>query len=343
MPSQLATPALLPYDHLKRLSDHVGLFEHALGDTPRIDHGYCVDDVARGLLVVAREPHPDEDLQRLASTYLRFLENAAVQDGRVHNRMRFAGQWTDEAAVGDCWGRALWALGTMGSRMSALAPQSRRTFRVLARQRCGDVRAAAFAALGAGELLLAGRRSPRTYRLLADAVTKIPTKPTASWDWPEPRLRYANAALAEAIMVAGRALSDRDLEQRGLELISALIAIETRDGHLSVCGTSGRGPGEKGPQFDQQPIEVAAIADAAARAFDFTGQSDWRDVVAMSWAWFLGDNDSAVAMIDPVSGAGFDGLEPEGRNDNRGAESTLAALSTWQQARRLGVVPGPTA
>jgi hypothetical protein len=54
----------------------------------------------------------------------------------------------------------------------------------------------------------------------------------------------------------------------------------------------------------------------------------------MAWAWFRGDNDSEISMVDTETGAGFDGLEASGRNENRGAESTLAALSTWQQARR---------
>jgi hypothetical protein len=43
-------------------------------------------------------------------------------------------------------------------------------------------------------------------------------------------------------------------------------------------------------------------------------------------------------MIDENTGAGFDGLQRDGRNENRGAESTLAALSTHQQARRLGLL-----
>jgi len=38
-----------------------------------------------------------------------------------------------------------------------------------------------------------------------------------------------------------------------------------------------------------------------------------------------------------VSGGGHDGLEAGGRNENQGAESTLAMLSTLQQASRLGV------
>jgi hypothetical protein len=40
-------------------------------------------------------------------------------------------------------------------------------------------------------------------------------------------------------------------------------------------------------------------------------------------------------MWDEETGGGFDGLTPEGVNLNRGAESTLALLSTLQHGRRL--------
>ena len=46
----------LRFDHLLRLSDDVGLLEHARGAIPRRIHGYCTDDVARGLVVLGREP-----------------------------------------------------------------------------------------------------------------------------------------------------------------------------------------------------------------------------------------------------------------------------------------------
>jgi hypothetical protein len=94
---------------------------------------------------------------------------------------------------------------------------------------------------------------------------------------------------------------------------------------------------ETGVQFDQKPIEVAAIADAAARAFELTGDAHWRQVVGQARDWFLGDNDSGAMMVDLATGAGFDGLERDGRNENRGAESTLAALSTFQHARAVGL------
>ena len=89
-------------------------------------------------------------------------------------------------------------------------------------------------------------------------------------------------------------------------------------------------------QFDQQPIEIAAIADACARAFALTGDPQWHHGVRMAASWFLGDNDSGIVMVDEAGG-GYDGLEPRGRNENRGAESTLAALATFQRARELGI------
>jgi hypothetical protein len=58
----------------------------------------------------------------------------------------------------------------------------------------------------------------------------------------------------------------------------------------------------------------------------------------MACAWFLGDNGTFIPLLDPQTGSGFDGLHREGRNLNQGAESTLAALSTAQQARRLGLL-----
>ncbi len=50
-------------------------------------------------------------------------------------------------------------------------------------------------------------------------------------------------------------------------------------------------------------------------------------------AWFDGDNDTGARMWDPATGGGYDGLEATGVNLNQGAESTIALISTRQQAR----------
>lgn len=335
--------ALVPppcYDHLVAMSDELGLFEHAKYDAPRRDHGYCVDDVARALLVAVREPEPSLDLERLTETYLRFVESAIDVDGTCHNRRDVAGEWTDDAALGDWWGRALWGLGAAAARAPRALTRKRalRACFVLAERRSPSPRAMVFAALGVAQIVLSGNDDPRLTALLRDAVTMIPqVQATApdGWAWPERALRYGNASVAEALIVAGAALGDFALIERGLAALTFLVKTETRDGHLSVTGTRGRTVDDLGAQFDQQPIELAAIADAAARAFDVTGEPHWARTVLLAWEWFTGNNDSAVMMIDLDTGAGYDGLTAIGRNENRGAESTLAALSTQQLARRF--------
>jgi hypothetical protein len=329
-------PPRLQYAHLQRLSDAVGLFEHARYAVPRPEHGYCVDDVARGLLVAVREPDPSPAIAGLTETYLRFLESAIDPAGRAHNRRSVDGAWMDDATVGDWWGRAVWALGVASSRAPAPLTRRRasRAFARLLQQDPVDLHAAAFAALGAGDVLLRDPDHAAAVRVVRSFVRMVPLPGTTEWPWPESRLRYGNASIAEAVILAGLVLHDHEVRDHGLRLLRFLLDLEVRGGHLSVAGTGGRGPEDQSPLFDQQPIEAAAIADACARAFEATEDPSWLVGVRMAWAWFRGDNDSEISMVDTETGAGFDGLEASGRNENRGAESTLAALSTWQQARR---------
>ena len=326
-----------PFAHLDRMTDDRGLFEHALLDAPRAEHGYCVDDVARALLVTAREPDPTPRVAEMTETYLAFVEAAIVRDGRAHNRMNSAGAWTDVPATGDWWGRALWALGVTSVRADRPTTRKRalKAFERAARQESHDLHAIAFAAVGAAEALKVEPLLAPARRLIYRASAMIPDKGDAAWPWPESRLRYSNGAIPEALIAGGAALGDRHVVAHGLSLLAFLVANETLDGRLSVTGNEGRDPGEEGPMFDQQPIEVAAIADACARAYDVTADKRWLDGLRLAWEWFLGSNDSSTPMIDAVTGAGYDGLTAQGRNENRGAESTLAALSTFQQARRL--------
>jgi hypothetical protein len=327
------------FDHLDRLSDSRGLFEHALLSEPRPEHGYCVDDVARGLVVVCRETNRTPRLQKLASRYLNFVVAAVDGDGNCHNRMDVEGEWRDEAGVGDWWGRALWGLGVAAAHGSTEGIRARAllTFRRAARQRSDHPRAMACAALGAAEVLGAYPSEPAARALLSDAIACIP--PNAAnrmWPWPEPRLHYGNGTFAEALIVAGVALHQTATLDRGLTLLSFLLALETREGHLSVTPVGGRGPDDVGPRFDQQPIEVAAIADACASAYRATLDPRWLCGVRLAWNWFLGSNDSSTKMFDAETGGGYDGLEVDGPNLNQGAESTLAMLSTAQHARDIG-------
>jgi len=229
----------------------------------------------------------------------------------------------------------LWGLGTAAARGpdQYIREAALTRFDVSAVQRSPYPHSMAFAALGAAEVLTAHPGHRPALELLRETVSCV-GRPDfrRGWPWPQPRLSYANAAIAEALIAAGWGLSNDDILADGLALLGWLLDVETRDGHLSVTPVGGWAAGEPRPAFDQQPIEVAALADACRRAFELTGDDRWADGLDRAVAWFLGDNDIRVPLHDPATGGGCDALTPYGRNTNQGAESTLAMVSTLQHA-----------
>jgi hypothetical protein len=326
------------FAHLARLTDDTGLLEHARHAIARRQHGYCTDDAARGLLVTCREPTPQHVVLELAERYLTFLAHAQDGTGAFRNRLGFDRRWTDEPGLGDWWGRALWGLGTAAARSPArwIREEALVAFTLGATQRSPAVRAMAFAGLGAAEVLHAYPGTAAAAYLLGDAATAVGT-PTGNmdWPWPQQRLTYANAALAEVVIAAGHLHDDSPLLSTGLRMLTWLRDIQVERGHLSVVAVAGWQCDTPRVRYDQQPIEVAALADACATAAAVTADTGWEDTVRQAAAWFRGSNDAGTAMWDPATGGGYDGLTAHGPNLNQGAESTLALISTMQQARRL--------
>lgn len=328
------------FEHVLRMTNDIGTFEHADHDQPRPHHGYCTDDMARVFIAVARQPQPDQALLALGRTAFRFLVDAQGVGGHIRNRRNAAGRWEDRRGVADCWGRSLWAFGTAARR--APEPWMRQSalsyFGHGIEPRSPWRRSMAFAALGAADVLTVDSRHYGARRLLEDAVATIgPPGPDPVWPWPEARLSYANAVIPEALLAAGAALNRPDIVSDGLTLLQWLLERETITGRLSLTPVGGAGPADRSPRFDQQPIEAAAMADACARAEDVTGDSSWRLGTERAIRWFAGENDAGAVMWDPLTGGGYDGLQAHGPNLNQGAESTLALITTLQHAGVLAV------
>ena len=332
---------MMPYPapnfaHLFALAGPFGTYEHAKYHEPRIEHGYCVDDVARVLVVAMREPRPHHQLVALSQRSLEFLAAAQTPQGMFRNRRSADGEFCSEAYRDDSWGRAMWALGTCVA--ATTSPVQRevalRLFKRGAFVAAEHRRSLAFAALGAMEILSIDEMDVSALSIMRRVAPMVRGEGRPDWPWNEPRLTYANAVLPEVMMIAGEVLADEALLRRGLEQLAWLLNRSTIEGHLSVTPTSGAGPDHDGHKFDQQPIEVAAMADACGRAYELTGQHSWLDGVRVSAEWFMGENDGHVTMYDPTTGGGFDGLTPRGPNLNQGAESTLSFLSTMQRARK---------
>ena len=194
---------------------------------------------------------------------------------------------------------------------------------------------------------------PGALALLAMASTVIGERGAdPAWPWPRPRLSYANAAIAEAVIVAGAKLGRDHLCTTACACLAGCWPA-TRNGRLSVVPAGGWGRGEDRPAFDQHPIEVAALADACARAAAVTGVSTWLTGVEMSVTWPLGDNDARIPMLDERTGGCSDALgrTSRSRNQRRGvdARDDLRATAGLPPERcsdsltRLGPTPLPSA
>jgi len=322
--------------HLARLTDFTGIYEHAIGALPRRDDGYCTDDAGRALAVACRSGEPAAE--RIAEVVLAFLIHAHAGGGRFRLRMGFDRRWTSDPLSDDANGRALFGLGVAASmaRWPHIRRAARRLFEEAAAFRTTWPRAIAHAAIGATELLMMDPSCGPARALVDDAVEALPRSGVdPAWPWPEPRLTYSNALLAEGLLAAGSAAEDPATVREGLRLFTWLVDVETADHHFSFASASGWAPGEVRPGFDQQPIEAAAMADAAARAFDLTGDRTWLEPLRLAVGWFEGMNDVGLRMFDPGTGGAFDGLHPDRVNENQGAESTISFVSTMQQAERL--------
>jgi hypothetical protein len=321
------------YRHFLALTTSHGIHEHCNGQTPLADHGYCVDDVARALIVATRDPHRPPEVDHMVDVSLDFLELAQQADGSVDNRMTVGGAWSRSPDLGDHWGRALWAWGTIVGRSDDVGRIERAVgaFRTSSSSRSPFLRSMAHAALGASEYLRRFPHNTSALDLLADARNHALRHRARDIPWPEFGLTYANAVIPHAVIEAGVHLGESDTLDHGLSMLEWLAQLQTRDGHLSPVGNTGWQPGDSLPSFDQQPLEVSHFVDACLAAFDATSDSAWLERALLAGLWFYGMNDVGVWMHEPRTGAAYDGLTPEGPNRNCGAESTLAYLSTLGQ------------
>lgn len=322
------------FAHLRALTNDIGLWEHALGSTHRPEHGFCTDDNARALVVVSRHAETSDGLDDLASTYLRFLLDAQTTTGRFHNRRSAEGAWIDDVGSDDSQGRALWGLGA--TARSASSEEAREAaleaFAACDTFSSPHLRANAYAALGAAEILVGDPDNGVALELLEKTITMISDAALGRIPWPENRLTYDNARLPEALIAGGALLGRRRQISLGTRLLDWLVGAETNGDHYSFTPTVGWEPGEPRPQFDQQPIEAWAMADACFRGWSVTGNDVWRLRAISASQWLMGRNDNGLALYDPTTGGTCDGLTEHSVNTNRGAESTLSGIGALQIA-----------
>ena len=340
----LPRSSILPLDAVERMTDGVGMLQHAVYSVPNRDHGYCIDDNARALMVSVRRD--DEQSARLAPIFAAFLQHGWNSDlRRFRNFMGYDRQWLEAVGSEDSNGRTLWALGMTAAQSpsSGLRDWALQLFEEAApyADEYDAPRAKAFAALGGYELLQARPSHDLSRWLLEQSAEQLMhfhlRYSREGWDWFEPELAYDNARLPEALIRAGMVLDEPVMVDRGLATLNWLMRHQTSPrGTFRPVGCHGFcRPYAPSLAFDQQPIEAAATIDAAAAAYEATGGEEWRQVARDAFAWFFGDNDAGVPLADSRDGSCFDGLMATGINRNQGAESILVFHLAAQTMRKV--------
>ncbi|VAW77982.1 Glycosyltransferase [hydrothermal vent metagenome] len=328
-------------EYLRRMTDDTGMLQHAKYTVPDRTHGYCVDDNARALIVVVtlQDLQPlDSALSSPAAIYLSFLGHAFnSQTGRFRNFMSYDRRWLEEAGSEDSHGRAVWGLGVevaLGRDKGLVGFAVDLFHRALgATEHFTAPRAMAFAIIGIHAYLSrysGDSRAKRMRKILSDRLMqKFRDCATEDWPWCEDTLTYDNARLPQALLLSGQWLPDREMLDTGLRALDWLKQVQTdaKGQHFSAIGNHGWFPkGSEKAQFDQQPIEAAAMVDACIEAFNCTRDEEWVAYAYRCLNWYQGENDLRVPLYDHATGGCRDGLEAQGANENQGAESTLCWL-----------------
>jgi glycosyltransferase involved in cell wall biosynthesis len=338
-----AAPPELPQlklNHLKLLTDDVGILQHAKFIVPDRTHGYCTDDNARALIAVlmAQETVSDSsELQDLACRYLSFLNHALNgKSGFFRNFMGYDRKWQEDSGSEDSHGRAIWGLGlaVAFSRSKNLTGNALNLFEqaISTMSAFNSPRAMAFGLVGIHAYLREFSGDSEVRRLRACLASKLfdlyQSNATDDWPWVEDVVTYANGKIPQALLLSGQWLQRGDMVEAGLRSLEWLVRIQTDPkGHFVPIGNRGwfSRNGERA-RFDQQPLEAQSMVDACIEAYYVTHDDKWIDGARRAFEWFLGRNDLNALLYDYTTGGCRDGLTADGPNLNQGAESTLAWL-----------------
>ena len=339
----------LKLDHLFRMTDSTGLFQHATFSVPNFAEGYCTDDNARALILTVLLEELGEESVRvrsLATTYAAFLHYALDPTSkRFRNFMSFDRKWLEPYGSDDSHGRALWALGVCVGR------SRRRTFQSWAGQlfqqalscvtELQSPRTWAFSLLGIQEYLrrLSGDRVAQQVRdtLVARLMELFDKVAGKDWCWCEEIATYDNARIAQALIATGATTGQQAVKERGLQALRWLADCQTSaDGYFRPIGNNGFWrQKEERPHFDQQPVEACAMVSACLEAYRFTNDPSWHEHAQSVFDWFLGWNDLGLELYSPNTGGCCDGLLVDRVNPNQGAESTLSFLLSLAEMRMV--------
>jgi hypothetical protein len=346
-------------DYMRRITDDTGIFQHTKFGVPDRSMGYTTDDNARALIaaVLLYSSKKDSLTLDLIHTYISFIHHAQNADGNFRNFMDYNRSFVEDSGSEDCQGRTLWALGFALAHSSFLPDNLLNTCRYLINQALpnidalGSPRAGAYAIIGLSYLIETPNAltysfpylyTPSTaeekpflpkafiIELIENMAVRLHNQYTRNkangWNWFEDSLTYGNSMLPWALLKAFR-ISDRvSLKETAKESLDFLVSKTfSKEGYYKPIGSHGwmLRDGKAAP-YDEQPIEACEMLLACKEAAIVLKDSAYLKKAALCYEWYLGHNSLKIPLIDPETGACYDGIHKAGLNLNQGSESIIS-------------------
>ncbi|ASA25246.1 glycosyltransferase [Paenibacillus donghaensis] len=346
-------------DYLYRITDDTGIFQHTKFGVPDREKGYTTDDNARALIaaVLLYENTREPAALGLINTYIAFIHHAQNRQGNFRNFMDYSRSFMEDSGSEDCQGRTVWALGFALSRSAGLPDNLMNTCRYLINQalphlgRLESPRASAYALIGLTSLIeTSGALTyafpyphtpgteeelaflPREFimNLIEDMGVKLQllyvNRRGEGWNWFEDSLTYGNSMLPWALLKAYSLSGNLSLKEAAQESLEFLVSMTfTEAGYYKPIGSHGwMLRGGTAALYDEQPIEACEMLLACKEAAIVLHDSSYLKLASICYNWYTGSNSLNLSLIDPQTGACYDGIHSTGLNLNQGSESIIS-------------------
>ncbi|MZQ83275.1 glycosyltransferase [Paenibacillus sp. 5J-6] len=356
---QVQTKLQFKAEYMRTLTDDTGIFQHTKFGVPDRSKGYTTDDNARALIaaVLLYSKQRDSISLDLIYTYVSFIHHAQNTDGYFRNFMDYNRSFTEDSGSEDCQGRTLWALGFAIAHASCLPDNVLNTCRYLINQalphieQLGSPRAGAYAIIGLSYLLetpdaltysfpylhipsTAEEKAFLPRAFIIDVIEKIAVRlhnqyvhnKGNDWNWFEDSLTYGNSMLPWALLKASYISKTISLKETAKESLDFLVSKTfTKEGYYKPIGSHGwQLRGDPAALYDEQPIEACEMLLACKEAAIVLHDPAYLKIAALCYEWYLGHNSLNLSLIDPQTGACYDGIHATGLNLNQGSESIIS-------------------
>lgn len=337
-------------DYLTMMTDDTGILQHSVYGIPDPRKGYTTDDNCRALIlsVLLFERFKEQRFLKLIYRYLGFVLNAQNEKGGFKNFMDYNRNFIEEEGSGDCFGRCLWAV--CRTYVSESVPMNiRNTCGKIITNSIGRIdelkfpRSKALVIIGLSYLDVDEENSAIIERFSNELVSDYISNSDKDWHWFEDIMTYGNSMIPWSLLRAYKIIKKEELLKIAKKSADFLEKATFKDRIYYPIGCKGwfKKGAEKPAEYDQQPLEAAEAILMYGELYDLTGEKKYLDYVIRCFNWYRGRNSKGLSLIDPETGACYDGIKEDGLNLNQGSESIVSlGIALMETERRVRPMTG---